>query len=41
MGGELQLAHRVLGMNLLQRARMEGLCSYAMATLTNGAIGTF
>lgn len=39
MRGELQLAHRVLGMNLLQRA--QGLCSYAMATLTYGAIGAF
>ncbi len=41
MGGESQLARRVLGMNLLQRARMEELCSYVMATLTYGVSGAF
>ncbi len=41
MGGKSQLARRVLGMNLLQRARMEELCSYVMATLTYGVSGAF
>lgn len=41
MGGESQLARHVLGMDLLQRECMHGLRGYAMATLTDGVIGSF